>query len=294
MYGIPNFKLDKQIIWRRINLMKEEGVIFEGGIAVGSDISFNYLKRHYSAVLLAGGAEEPRDLSVPGRNLKGINFALDLLKVQNKSILGEPLTEEEDITAKDKNIVVIGGGDTGSDCIGTVIRQGAKSTYQLEIMPQAPDERSEDNPWPLWPQINRISSSHQEGGARRWCIDTKKFVGNNKNEIAEVHCCEVEWIKQSGRAVPMQIKNTDFIIKADMVLLALGFSGPGPNPLAEAIGLEWDKRGNILVDARHMTSVPGIFSAGDIARGQSLVVHAIADGVRAAEDIDSYLSEKSE
>ncbi len=294
MYGIPNFKLNKQIIWRRINLMKEEGVIFEGGIAVGSDISFNYLKRHYSAVLLAGGAEDPRDLSVPGRDLKGINFALDLLKVQNKRILGEPLTEEEDITAKGKNVVVIGGGDTGSDCIGTVIRQGAKSVYQLEIMPQAPNERSKDNPWPLWPLLNRISSSHQEGGARRWCIDTKKFVGNNKNDLTEVHCCEVGWVKQSGRAVPVRTENTDFIIETDMVLLALGFSGPGPNPLAEAIGLERDESGNIFVDARHMTRVPGFFSAGDIARGQSLVVHAIADGVKAAEDIDSYLNELSE
>lgn len=290
-YGIPNFKLNKQIIQRRINLMEEEGVIFECGIEVGSDISFNYLNRHYSAVLLAGGAEEPRDLNVPGRELNGIYFALDLLKVQNKRILGEPLTEEEDITAKGKNIVVIGGGDTGSDCIGTVIRQEAKSVYQLEIMPQAPNERSKNNPWPLWPLLNRISSSHQEGGVRRWCIDTKKFVGNSKNDITEVHCCEVEWVKQSGRTVPVQIENTAFIIEADMVLLALGFSGPGPNPLAEAIGLERDKYGNILVDVRHMTSMPGFFSAGDIAHGQSLVVHAIADGVKAAEDIDSYLNE---
>ena len=292
MYGIPNFKLHKQIILRRINLMKDEGVIFEGGIAVGSDISFNYLKRHFAAVLLAGGAEEPRDLNVPGRDLKGIHFALDLLKAQNKMILGEPLTEEEDVNAKGKNVVVIGGGDTGSDCIGTVIRQGAKSVHQLEIMPRSPERRGEGNSWPLWPVVDRVSSSHQEGGTRRWCVDTKKFSGNESNEVAKAHCCEVEWVGKDGLLTPLRIENTDFTIDADLVLLALGFTGPGPNPLADAIGLERDERGNILVNDRYLTSVDGIFSAGDIARGQSLVVRAMADGVKAAADIDFYLREK--
>ncbi len=292
MYGIPNFKLQKQIIWRRINLMKEEGVVFEGGIAVGDDISFNYLKRHFAAVLLAGGAEEPRDLNIPGRDLKGIHFALDLLKAQNKRILGEPLAEEEDISAKDKNVVVIGGGDTGSDCIGTVIRQGAKAVHQLEIMPRAPEKRGEGNPWPLWPVVDRVSSSHQEGGTRRWSVDTTKFSGIQSNTVAQVQCCEVEWVEKDGRLTPLRTQNTDFMIDADLVLLALGFTGPGPNPLAEEIGLARDERGNILVNDRHLTSVDGIFSAGDIARGQSLVVRAMADGVKAAADIDNYLRDK--
>lgn len=292
MYGIPNFKLQKQVIWRRINLMKDEGVIFEGGIAVGDDISFNFLKRHFAAVLLAGGAEEPRDLNVPSRDLKGIHFALDLLKAQNKRILGEPLAEEEDISAKGKNVVVIGGGDTGSDCIGTAIRQGAKSVHQLEIMPRAPEKRGEGNPWPLWPVVDRVSSSHQEGGTRHWCVDTKKFSGNQSNAVAQVHCCEVEWVEKDGRLTPLRSQNTDFIIDADLVLLALGFTGPGPNPLADTISLARNERGNIEVDDRHLTSVDGIFSAGDIARGQSLVVRAMADGVEAAADIDNYLREK--
>ena len=291
MYGIPNFKLQKQVIWRRINLMKDEGVIFEGGIAVGDDISFNYLKRHFAAVLLAGGAEEPRDLNLPGRDLKGIHFALDLLKAQNKRILGEPLTQEEAISAEGKKVVVIGGGDTGSDCIGTAIRQGAKAVHQLEIMPRAPEKRGEGNAWPLWPVVDRVSSSHQEGGTRRWSVDTKEFRGNQSSAVEQVQCCEVEWVEKEGRLTPERTQNTDFTIDADLVLLALGFSGPGPNPLAEAIGLARDKRGNILVDNRHLTSVDGIFSAGDIACGQSLVVRAMADGVKAAADIDSYLRE---
>jgi len=289
MYGIPNFKLNKQIIWRRINLMKEEGVIFEGGIAVGEDISFNYLKRHFAAILLAGGAEEPRDLIIPGRNLKGIHFALDLLKAQNKRILGEPLTAEEDINATGKNVVVIGGGDTGSDCIGTAIRQGAKAIYQMEIMPRAPEKRGEGNAWPLWPVVDRVSSSHQEGGTRHWSVATKEFSGNQSNEVVKVHCCEVDWVEEDGSLTPQRIDNTDFALAADLVLLSLGFSGPGPNPLADAIGLARDERGNILVDDRHLTSVNGIFCAGDIARGQSLVVRAMADGVQAAADIDKFL-----
>jgi glutamate synthase (NADPH) small chain len=289
MYGIPNFKLDKQIVKRRIALMKDEGVIFEGGVTVGSDLSFNYLKRHFAAILLSGGSEEPRDLKLPGRELKGIHFALELLKAQNKRILGEQLTAAEDISGRGKNVVVIGGGDTGSDCIGTVLRQGAVSVHQLEIMLRAPENRDEGNPWPLWPIIDRASSSHKEGGSRLWCVDTKAFSGNKNKEVKQVHCCKVKWEEIDGRATPVRIENTDFVIDADLVLLALGFTGPGPSPLADAIGLKRDARGNILVDASHMTSVPGVFSAGDIARGQSLVVRAIADGVKAAADIDDYL-----
>lgn len=289
LYGIPNFKLDKKIVKRRTTLMQDEGVIFESGITVGSDLSYHYLKRHFAAILLTGGSEEPRDLNVPGREFKGIHFALELLKAQNKRILGEPLTEEEDISGRGKNVVVIGGGDTGSDCIGTVLRQGAKSVQQLEIMPRAPESRSQNNPWPLWPIINRESSSHKEGGTRHWCVDTKSFSGNDRHEVTGVRCCEVEWVEADGGLKPVRTGNTDFTIEAELVLLALGFTGPGANPLADAIGLERDNRGNILIDDRHMTSMPGVFSAGDMARGQSLVVRAIADGVKAAADISSYL-----
>ncbi len=289
-YGIPNFKLDKQVVMRRINLMKDEGVLFECGITAGSDISYNYLKRHFSVVLITGGTEQPRDLDIRGRELNGIHFALDLLKAQNKRLIGEPLAAENDITARDKKVVVIGGGDTGSDCIGTVLRQGAKDVCQIEIMPRPPETRGDDNPWPLWPRIDRISSSHQEGGTRRWCVDTKRFEGSPQGGVKLLHCCDVEWSHKEGKLLPVRLDDTDFTIEADLVFLALGFLGPGPNPLADTIGLERDEKGGILVDKNHMTSVPGVFSAGDIARGQSLVVRAIADGAAAAEDVDLQIN----
>ena len=289
LYGIPNFKLGKDIIERRIKLMQEEGIRFECSVTVGSDISYSYLKKRFSAVILTGGAQQPRDLDVPGRDLKGIYPAMDFLRAQNKRIIGEPLTAEEDISAKDKSVVVIGGGDTGSDCLGTALRQGSRQVNQIEIMPRAPEARSGDNPWPLWPLIDRVSSSHKEGGIRRWCITTKRFEGSKDGAVARLHCAEVEWVKKEGRFVPLEKDNTDFTLEADLVLLAMGFVGPGPDPLADALGLERDNKGNILVDAHHMTSMPGVFSAGDMARGQSLVVRAMADGIGAAKDVKSYL-----
>lgn len=288
-YGIPNFKLDKQVVMRRINLMKNEGITFECGIKAGTDVSYNYLKRHFSVVALTGGSEEPRDLNIPGRDLSGIYFAMDLLRAQNKRLIGEKLTAKDDITARNKRVVVIGGGDTGSDCIGTALRQGAKSIYQVEILPRPPASRSEDNPWPHWPIIDRVSSSHQEGGNRMWSFDTLRFEGNKKGELERLHCCEVEWKSECKKTIAVRKANSDLQIEADLVLLALGFAGPGPDPLADKIGLARDSRGNIMVDEKHMTSEPGVFSAGDAARGQSLVVRAIADGLAAAEDIDTYI-----
>ncbi len=289
MYGIPNFKLEKDVIERRIKIMKEEGITFECSVTVGSDISFNYLQKRFSAVILTGGAQKSRDLDIPGRNLQGIYFAMEFLKAQNKRIVGEPLALGEDITAKDKNVVIIGGGDTGSDCLGTALRQGARQVYQVEIMPRAPEGRTGDNLWPLWPQIDRESSSHKEGGIRYWCITTKKFEGDKEGNVTRLHCAEVEWVKKEGCFIPAEKENTDFTLDAELVLLALGFVGPGPDPLADALGLERDERGNISVDDHHMTSMPGVFSAGDMARGQSLVVRAMADGIRVAEDVRSYL-----
>ncbi len=289
LYGIPNFKLDKAIVKRRIDLMQEEGIAFECGVNAGSDISYNYLKRRFSAVLLTGGTQLPRDLDIPGRKLRGIDFAMHFLKAQNKRIIGEPLSPGEDISANNKKVVIIGGGDTGSDCLGTALRQRAKEVYQFEILPRASECRCEDNPWPLWPEVDRVSSSHMEGGKRRWSVTTKKFEGDAKGNLKRLHCCEVEWIEKDGRHFPEELEGSSFTVEADMAVLAMGFLGPGPDPLADKLGLKRDIKGNIEVDKNHMTEIPGIFSAGDMARGQSLVVRAIADGINAAENIAAFI-----
>ena len=289
LYGIPNFKLDKTVVERRLNLMQEEGIAFECGVNAGSDISYNYLKRRFSAVLLTGGTALPRNLNVPGQDLNGIVFAMPFLKAQNKRIIGEPLAPEEDITAKNKKVVIIGGGDTGSDCLGTALRQGAKEVFQLEILPRPPECRSEDNPWPLWPKIDRLSSSHLEGGKRSWSVTTKKFEGDDNGNLKKLHCCKVGWIKKGDRYFPEEEKGSLFTIEADMAILAMGFLGPGPDPLADKLGLKRDNQGNIVTDGNHMTEIPGIFSAGDMAIGQSLVVRAMADGKTAAENIAAFL-----
>ncbi|NCD32176.1 MAG: glutamate synthase subunit beta [Spartobacteria bacterium] len=289
-YGIPNFKLDKTIVDRRINLMKQEGIRFECGVNVGKDISFNYLKTRFAAIVMTGGTQLPRDLKVPGRELKGVYYAMHFLSAQNKRLMDEPLTPEQDVSATGKNVVIIGGGDTGSDCLGTSLRQGAKQVYQLEIMPRAPEDRSEDNPWPLWPRIDRVSSSHKEGGIRRWCVNTKSLEGDEDGQVRKLHGIEIEWVEKDGRMTPVDKPGTEFTIDADLVLLSMGFLGPGPDPLAEELGLERDARSNIKVDAQHMTSMPGVFSAGDMARGQSLVVRAMADGKAAADDVISFIN----
>lgn len=290
LYGIPNFKLDKSVVARRINLMKEEGIIFECGVTVGRDISFNYLKKRFSALLIAGGTQQPRDLNIPGRDLKGIYYAMEFLSAQNRRIIGEPLTGKDDIAATDRNVVVIGGGDTGSDCIGTALRQKARRVCQLEIMPRFSASRTVDNPWPQWPVIDRLSSSHEEGCIRRWSVNTKRFEGNTEGDVKQLHCADVEWVIKEGKYIPVEKEKSAFIIEADLVLLALGFLGSGPDPLADVLGLKRDDKDNILVTADHLTSIPGVFSAGDMARGQSLVVRAIADGKAAADDIDAYVS----
>lgn len=288
-YGIPNFKLDKDIVKRRIELMREEGVIFECGVNVGSDISFHYLKRRFSAVLLTGGSRQPCDLNIPGRDLGGIIFAMPFLCAQNKRIAGEPLKPEEDIIAKDKNVVIIGGGDTGSDCLGTALRQGAEKVSQFEILPRPPEVRPGDNPWPLWPRIDRVSSSHLEGGTRRWSVMTKRFEGDEQGKVKKLHCAEVEWVLKNEKHVPLEIEGSAFTVEADLVILAMGFLGPGPDILADYLGLKRDQQGNILIADNHGTGIPGIFSAGDMARGQSLVVRAMADGKAAAENIAAFI-----
>jgi len=291
-YGIPDFKLEKWIVERRINLMKDQGITFETGIMVGEDLSYRYLKDRFDAICLACGARKPRDLNVPGRELKGIHFALDYLTQQNKRINREPIDPGEEITAKGRAVVVIGGGDTGSDCLGTAIRQKADRVYLFEILPKPPSERPESTPWPLWPNILRETHAHKEGGDLRWSVMTKKFSGEN-GVLKKLHCVEVEWKpKEEDRPpVPVEKPGTDFEVEADLVILAMGFLGPDKNNLVEDLGIALDSKGNIKSDANNMTNVPGIFVAGDMTLGQSLVVRAIADGRSAAQGIMSYLGE---
>jgi glutamate synthase (NADPH/NADH) small chain len=289
-YGIPDFKLEKWVVERRVKLMEEEGVLFETGVRAGDDISCRYLKDRFDAICLACGARKPRDLLVPGRELKGIYFAMDYLTQQNRRIAGEPIEPSEVITAEGKTVVVIGGGDTGSDCLGTALRQGAKKVYQFEILPKPPGERPESTPWPMWPLILRETPAHKEGGEQRWSVMTKEFSGEN-GVIKKLRCAEVEWQgKGEGeQLVPVEKSGTEFEVQADMVVLAMGFVGPEKNRLIDELGIEMDTKGNVKADAQQMTNVKGVFVAGDMALGQSLVVRAIANGRRAAKGIVNYL-----
>jgi glutamate synthase (NADPH/NADH) small chain len=291
-YGIPDFKLDKGLIDRRIRLMNEEGVAFEMGLSVGEDVSYNYLRGRFDAVCLTGGSREPRDLAIPGRELKGVYFAMEYLTQQNRINAGERVEPSRRITAEGKDVVVIGGGDTGADCLGTALRQGARAVRQFEILPEPPASRPERTPWPMWPDIRRDSSSHKEGGIRRWNVSTKRFLGDHRL-LTGLRAVEVEWVAgPGGRNLPRDKPGTEFDTDAQLVLLALGFIGPGRNKLVSDLDIALDERGNIKVDARHMTSVEGVFAAGDTARGQSLVVRAIADGREAAKGIGEYLRTK--
>jgi len=287
-YGIPNFKLDKQIVRRRIRLMKDEGIQFEMKVRVGEDISFNYLNERFQAICLCNGARAPRDLAIPGRELSGIHFAMDYLTCQNKIDNREYVNPDDVISASEKKVIVIGGGDTGSDCVGTALRQGAASVDQIEILPKPPPDRLESNPWPEWPNILRESSSHKEGGTRHWSVNTNEFTGEN-GYLVGLKCCQVEWISTDGRYTPVDVEGSDFNLDADLVLLALGFVGPARNKLVDQLDLKKDNRGNIFVDEGHQTSCEKIFAAGDMVSGQSLVVRAIADGIAAAHSIEGYL-----
>ena len=289
-YGIPDFKLEKWVVDRRIALMEKEGVVFEPGVRVGEDLSYHYLRDRYHAVCLACGARAPRDLKVPGRDLKGIHFAMDYLTEQNRRVSGELSPSSAGIRAEGKHVVVIGGGDTGSDCVGTALRQGARSVLQFEILPKPPRERPASTPWPLWPNILRESHAHKEGCERRWSVTTRAFTGRD-GVLTGLQCAEVVWESaEEGRPpVPREVPGTAFEVEADLVFLAMGFLGPGENRMLEELGVARDARGNVCADAHHMTSVDGLFVAGDMRQGQSLVVRAIADGRRAAEGIMAYL-----
>jgi len=281
-YGIPDFKLEKRILDRRLEQMAREGVIFRTRKHVGRNLPVEDLRREFDALLLAGGAETPRDLNVPGRDLRGINFAMEYLPQQNRRLAGDAVAEQ--ILATQKRVVIIGGGDTGADCLGTAHRQRPASVHQLEILPVPPPARSPSTPWPLWPLQLRTESAHEEGGIREWAVATTKFTGDENGNVKQLHVIRV------GPPPKFEpIPGTDFTLEADLVLIALGFLGPVKNDMLEALEVKLDARGNVETDTNHMTSVPGVFAAGDMRRGQSLVVWAITEGRQAARGIDIYL-----
>lgn len=291
-FGIPDFKLDKSVIDRRVALMEAEGIEFRCGVNVGRDIKATQLLDDYDAVCLAIGAEVPRDLKVEGRELKGVHFALELLQQQNRVNAGRKFAEKDRVTAKGKNVLVIGGGDTGSDCVGTSHRQGALSVTQIEIMPKPPVDHNPDTPWPYWPVVLKTSSSHEEGCDRRWLLDTRRFIPDDKGCISEVEVEEVEWEKDSSNG-RMNLVHTGrkSTIKAELVLLAMGFTNPVAEGLLDELGVEKDARGNVKVDpVTRATDVDKVFAAGDVASGASLVVRCIAAGRDAAKGIHSYLN----
>ncbi len=290
-FGIPDFKLDKSVIDRRISLMQAEGVEFRCGVKVGEDISVADLLAGYDAVCLAMGAEVPRDLNVEGRDLHGVHFALELLQQQNRVNAGAKIPSSARISAKGKNVLVIGGGDTGSDCVGTAHRQGALSVTQIEIMPKPPVGDNPATPWPYWPVVLKTSSSHEEGCDRRWLLDTRRFIPDEKGNVSEVEVEEVEWVKdeKSGRMNHVHTGRVS-AIKAELVLLAMGFTNPVAQGLIDGLGVEKDARGNVRTDpATHATSVDKVFAAGDVASGASLVVRCIASGRDAAAGILSLI-----
>ena len=291
-YGIPDFKLEKSILDRRMEQMVAEGVVFEPNVYVGKDVSASYLKKKFDAVLITAGAGTPRNLNAPGRDLKGIYFAMEFLSQNNKRVAGDDIPENQIINAKGKNVVVIGGGDTGSDCIGTSNRQGAKNVVQIELLPKPSDERPAGNPWPEWPLTLRTSSSQDEGCKRMWSINTKKFIGE-KGQVKKLKCVKLDWSKPNkNTGAPFsEIKGSEFELKADLVFLAMGFVHVEHGPLVEDYNLELDQRGNILTDENYRTSESGVFAAGDASTGASLVVRAINHGRRAAEEIDKFLME---
>jgi glutamate synthase (NADPH) small chain len=288
-YGIPDFKLSKSVIDRRLALFVDEGIIFKPNVNVGVDISKEELYNEYDAVLLAVGAEQPRDLQVEGRDLEGVYFAMDFLTQQNKKISGKLSEDEFRILAKNKNVLVIGGGDTGSDCVGTSIRQKAKSVTQIEILPKPPEKRDDNNPWPYWPNTIRTSSSHQEGCQRHWSLSTKRFIGEN-GKLKQVEVVQVEWKKDAtGRYTMHELEGTTELLNAELALLSMGFTQPVHFGLLDALGVDYDQRGNVKVNSKKQTSVEKLFAAGDAEKGASLVVHAIEAGKVAAKNMDAFL-----
>ncbi|MBC7784519.1 MAG: glutamate synthase subunit beta [Burkholderiales bacterium] len=301
MYGIPNFKLEKTVVERRVKLMEDEGIKFVVNANVGHDIKVDDLRREYDAICLCIGATNPRDLPAPGRDLKGIHYAMEFLPQQTQRVLGDEVPAQ--ISAAGKHVIVIGGGDTGADCVGTSVRQGAASIRQIELLPKPPGDRTADmQPWPYWPFTLRSSTSHEEAAnklnnneeVRDWSINTDKFEGEN-GVVKKLHGSRLEWVKGAdGRMQMKKIEGSEFVWDCDLCLLAMGFLGPEKNGMIEQLGVKLDARGNIVVNENYETSVDGVFAAGDTRRGQSLVVWAISEGRCAASRIDQFLMGKTD
>ena len=292
--GIPDFKLEKHLVERRVDQMIREGVTFKTGVHVGKDYPAGALAERFDAVCLAGGATLARDLPVPGRELGGVHFAMEYLTQQNRLIAGEHVDPSARITAEGKRVLILGGGDTGADCLGTAHRHGAEVVYQYELLPEPPGERPADNPWPQWPMILRSSAAHEEGGIRDYNILTKSLSGRN-GQVEKLHAVRIDWgpSDPSGRRTMHELPGSEFEIDAELVLLAMGFVHPEHDGMLTELGVELDRRGNVKTDENKMTSEPGVFAAGDMARGQSLVVWVLAEGREAARGIDQYLVGKT-
>ncbi|MBI1847542.1 MAG: glutamate synthase subunit beta [Candidatus Rokubacteria bacterium] len=293
-YGIPEFKMEKRVLERRLALMEKEGVVFQPSADVGGQMPVADLQKEFDAIVLACGAGAPRDLPVPGRELSGIHFAMEYLTLQNKRCEGDHVPDERFITARDKRVVIIGGGDTGADCLGTVHRQGAAAVHQFELLPRPPDSRAADNPWPQWPNVFRVSGAHEEGGERVYAVSTERFAGDAEGRLQQLHATRVEMVREGGRLDFRPIAGSEFTLDVELVLLAMGFLGPERSgPIAE-LGVKLTGRGNVWRDPQWMTSVPGVFTCGDMQRGQSLIVWAIAEGRSAARGVDAWLMGASE
>jgi glutamate synthase (NADPH/NADH) small chain len=297
VYGIPNMKLDKGIVERRVSLLAAEGVAFVTNTAVGRDLPAERLKAEFDAIVLCGGATAARDLAVEGRELSGIHLAMEFLHGNTRSLLDSNLQDGRNVSAKDQDVAVIGGGDTGTDCVGTSLRHGCRSLVQFEILPRPPLERAPDNPWPQWPKIYRVDYGQEEAAARfgsdprHFSIQTKRFVGDGSGRVAAIETVEVDWVNENGRFVPRERPGTEKTWPATLVLLALGFVGPEKGGMLDQLGVKLDARGNVETGPDRRTSVPGVFAAGDMRRGQSLVVWAIAEGREAAAGVDRWLRE---
>ena len=294
-YGIPDFKLEKWVVERRISLMEKEGILFRCGVEVGKDTSINDLLREYQAIVLAGGSTIPRDLNIPGRELKGVHFAMEFLKQQNQRVSGETIPIE-DISAQGKQVVVIGGGDTGSDCVGTSNRQGAAGVTQFELLPQPPAHRTERMPWPTYPMILKTTSSHEEGVQRQWATATKAFIGDEAGNLKALRIVDLQWkMKGDGTYAGFEeVAGSEREIPCRLALLAMGFVAPRQEGLLQQLDIELDERGNVkAAEGKYQTSIPKIFTAGDMRRGQSLVVWAISEGRECARKVDEYLMGKS-
>ena len=286
--GIPDFKLNKGIVERRVSVLREEGVVFKVNMEIGKDISAEKLLADYDAICLAVGAGKPRDLPIEGREMRGIHFALELLQQQNRIVAGTAIADDDLISAKGKHVLVIGGGDTGSDCVGTSVRHKAERVTQIEILPKPPIGNNPETPWPAsYPMVLKTSSSHEEGCERRWSLASKRFIGSN-GKVTGVEVVEVEWVKENGRMTMKEV-GTPEIIKADLVLLSMGFISPVHEGLLNQLGIEYDIRGNVKTFSPNQSSVVKVFAAGDAALGASLVVRAIDSGRKAAKKIDEYL-----